>query len=263
MRPPRRPYTLITNDDGINAEGLWQLAGAAAAAGLDVLVAAPAHEASGSSAAMSAVGPNGRIAVQRRELPAPAAGIEAYAVSGSPARIVALAVRGAFGPPPRLVLSGINHGPNTGRAILHSGTVGAALTAALHGVPAAAFSQAADYPRHWGTAAAVAAEVLAALPDLPGTEILNVNIPDIDTERFTGIRTARLAAFGAIQMTVAGLDDGFAHVTMVIPDGEPEPGTDVAVLAAGQASVTRLHGIREAPATGLPWPAATGPALHR
>src|ERR1700761_1674997 len=121
---------LVTNDDGVSAPGLRPLAEAARGRGVEVVVAAPAQEASGMSAALTAVTDRGRVVFE--ETPA------GFGVAASPAYIVVLASLGVFGPPPEIVLSGINRGANIGRAVLHSGTVGAALTAANHGARAMA-----------------------------------------------------------------------------------------------------------------------------
>jgi 5'-nucleotidase len=250
---------VVTNDDGIDSEGLWQLAAAAAEAGCDVVVAAPATEASGSGTAMTAVQDGGRIEVERRQLPGAAAAIPAYAIRASPAFITFIAVRGAFGFRPRFVLSGINKGPNTGRVVLHSGTVGAAMTAAAQGIMSAAFSLAshgAAGELEWPTAAQVAREVIGVLPDVPAGIVINVNVPNIPPEELAGIRRASLASFGAVEMSIVAPSEGYLHVKMSASSAEPEPGTDSAVLAAGYASVTPLQGIREASPAGLPWPAA-------
>ena len=263
MAEPGRPRVLVTNDDGIDGEGLWRLAAVAAEAGFDVLVAAPATEASGSGAAMTAVEHGGRIKIERRELPGAAAAIPAYAVWATPAFIVFTAVRGGLGFRPRFVLSGINRGPNTGQVVLHSGTVGAALTAAAQGVTGAAFSldarHAADH-LEWPTAALAAAEVIRVLPDVPDGIVLNVNVPNLPPERLGGIRRARLATVGAVHLSVLPPDEGYLVVRMAGPPAEPEPGSDSAVLAAGYASVTPLHAVCEASADGLPWPAAPAAA---
>src|SRR5918998_2928771 len=127
---------LITNDDGVDAPGIRWLARAAQRAGHDVVVAAPLTEASGASASMTAVEQDGKIVVERREL-AGAKNVPAYGVAASPAFIVLLALREAFGAVPTIVLSGINRGANAGAAVVHSGTVGATLTAShagLHGM---------------------------------------------------------------------------------------------------------------------------------
>lgn len=130
---------LITNDDGIGSPGIRRLAAAFAGPGHDVVVAAPAEESSGSSASLAAVEDEGRIVVARRALDG-LPDVPGYAVAASPGFIALLATRGAFGPVPDVVLSGINRGANAGLAVLHSGTVGAAFTAAAAGCRAMAVS---------------------------------------------------------------------------------------------------------------------------
>src|SRR3989442_413374 len=125
---------LITNDDGVKSTGIRVLATVAVDAGLDVVVAAPGWDSSGASASLTAVEHGGRLKLQRRILDG-LDGVTAFAVEAAPAFIVRAAMTGAFGDPPDIVLSGVNHGPNTGRAVLHSGTVGAALTASTFGRP--------------------------------------------------------------------------------------------------------------------------------
>jgi 5'-nucleotidase len=251
-----QPTVLVTNDDGIDSEGLRLLAAAAAAAGLAVVVAAPAREASGSSAAMTVAQTNGRIVLHRRKL----AGLDqvtAYAVEAVPAFIVFTAARGAFGFRPGLVLSGINLGPNTGRAVLHSGTVGAAMTAATVEVRSAAFSldvrSGAGEPR-WDTAAAVAAQVIPALLDLPPGLVLNVNVPNLPPDQLRGIRRGHLAEFGAMHLTVVATGEDHLQVTTAESGNQAEPGSDSALLAGGYASVTALRPVCEAPEHALPWP---------
>jgi 5'-nucleotidase len=232
---------LITNDDGIEAEGLRTLVAVAVEAGLDVVVAAPHKEFSGSSASLTALGEDGRLVLQDRRL-AGSEDVVALAVEASPAFITFSAVSGAFGPPPDVVLSGVNHGPNTGHAILHSGTVGAALTAGTHGRPALAVSLASGSPSHWDTAAAVARQALRWFLD-HGTQdrlVLNVNVPDVPLDQLRGLRPAGLAAFGAVQASVAEVGEGFVQLTISEVDAVPEPGTDVALLLEGWATATAL-----------------------
>jgi 5'-nucleotidase len=131
---------LITNDDGIEAPGLAALAFVARRAGFDVVVAAPSQEMSGMSAALKVERTDGKLPLRRT-----AAG---FAVDGTPASIVGLAARGAFGEPPDVVLSGINRGANVGIGILHSGTVGAVLTAANGRSRSTSFCRAATSPSH-------------------------------------------------------------------------------------------------------------------
>ncbi|MDG4832572.1 5'/3'-nucleotidase SurE [Solwaraspora sp. WMMD1047] len=258
---------LVTNDDGIAAPGVRWLARAAADRGLDVVVAAPREEASGYSAAMTAVERNGRVVVEEHEVDE-LAGIPSYGVAGSPGFIALIAIHGAFGPPPDVVLSGVNRGANAGRAVLHSGTVGAAFTAAANGchglavsldvlAPAeatagsggaaiAAGGQARDTSRHWGTAARVAVELLPRLTAGPRDTVLNVNTPDLPYERLRGLRRGSLSGFGQVQMTVAETGKGFIRTSLEESGQTVQAGTDVAWLGAGYASVTAIRAIVEA-----------------
>ena len=123
---------LVTNDDGVDSPGIHALARALVAAGHDVVVVAPDRDFSGSGAAIGKVHLDESIDAAKVELP-DLPGIPAYAVDGPPGLCVLAARLGGFGDPPDIVVSGINPGCNTGRAVLHSGTVGAALTAANFG----------------------------------------------------------------------------------------------------------------------------------
>ena len=231
---------LVTNDDGIHGRGLSALAAAAVEAGLDVTVAAPSWDSSGASASLTAVERDGRFLLSAEALPG-LADVKAYGVEAAPAFIVRAAVRGAFGHEPDLVLSGINHGPNTGHAVLHSGTVGAALTAATFGKRAAAFSLDASASPHWDTAQSVARDVIAWLMDTDEAVTLNVNVPDVAMDELRGLRQARLSAFGAVQANVTDTGEGYIKLAFTEIDADPEPGTDSAFLADGYACFTPLR----------------------
>ncbi|HEV2088676.1 MAG TPA: 5'/3'-nucleotidase SurE [Cryptosporangiaceae bacterium] len=266
---------LITNDDGIDAPGLHRLAVAVAAAGYDVVVAAPSAEASGSGAALTAVTEDGRIVVEKREL-TDAPDLTAYAVGASPAYIALLATIGAFGAAPDLVLSGINRGANAGHAVLHSGTVGAALTAAQSGCRAMAVSLDVLFPaaasgsdvdaaiaafkdgqqtRHWDTAADLAVDLLPELAGTPAGTVLNLNVPDAPPERLRGVRRGTLGGFGQVQMAVAETGEGFVRTTVAENGDRPRPGTDVAWLADGYACVGVVRGVVDVPDLPLRLPA--------
>ena len=261
------PRILITNDDGIDAPGLRHLARAAVRQGHDVVIAAPLTEASGTGAAMTAVEKNGKIVVEQRELPG-VRNVPAYAVAASPAFIVLLALRGAFGPPPAIVLSGINRGANAGAAVVHSGTVGATLTAShagLHGLavsldvlsPAngtaasagqaiAEVDRADDEARHWDSAAGLAMKLLPTLTHTPAGTVLNLNVPDRHVDGIRGLCRASLARFGQVQMSIAEAGEGFVRTAVQAADEPLEPGTDLAGLAAGFAVVTPIRSPAEA-----------------
>ena len=247
----RRLRCLVTNDDGIESEGLRRLALVAADAGFSVVVAAPQTEASGASASILATEEGGRFIVDRREL----LGLEeheAYAVDALPAFIALTAVNGAFGDPPDLVLSGINNGPNTGHAILHSGTVGAALTAAAHHVRSMAVSLGVGERRSWDGAVQAAAALLPALLASPAGTVLNLNVPDADPNEIRGLRRAPLASFGAVQTNI--VDSGHGYVQIGISEIDPytEPDSDAALLADGWATVTALRPVCQHSEVDLP-----------
>ncbi|GGM27774.1 MULTISPECIES: 5'/3'-nucleotidase SurE [Micromonospora] len=276
MTGDRPARVVVTNDDGVHAPGIRWLARAAHEQGFDVVVAAPQAEASGMSAALSAVTDDGRVVFTKTEL-AGLPDVPAYGVAASPAYITVLAGLGVFGPPPALVLSGINRGANAGHAVLHSGTVGAALTAGNNGTralavsldvlsPAAASAGSGgaafavldavdDERRHWSTAADLAGPLLPWLLDAaPGT-VLNLNVPDLPAAEVPGLRQASLAPFGQVQMTVAESGQGFVRTAVQEQGSRHVPGTDLAWLAQGYATVTALRALGHLPDVVVP----TGP----
>ena len=183
------------------------------AAGHDLVVAAPASDASGSGAAIGLFHSDSRIDVRRVAIDDCDAA--AWAVAGPPG-LCALASRlGAFGPPPEIIVSGINAGLNTGRAILHSGTVGAALTAQNFGAKGLAVSVASGTPWQWDTAATIALEVLDVLAQAPPRSVLNLNVPSLPRDEVKGLRWARLAAFGAVRATIVPAEsDGHLQIEL-------------------------------------------------
>lgn len=247
---------LVTNDDGISSPGLAALARAALDAGLDVVVAAPAEEASGSSAAITGTETpavtgatsSNRIVMERRDLPE-LPGVPTFSVRAAPALIALLAAHGAFGTRPDVVLSGINRGANIGRAILHSGTVGAALTGGVNGARGLAVSlDVGLHPdaHHWATAAGVVGEVLDRLLREPDGTVFNLNVPNVAVAADLEVREATLSPFGIVQSTMTEPDGD--HVRLAVRDlpDEPEPGSDAALLLSGHATVTSVVAVREA-----------------
>lgn len=256
----RRWRCLVTNDDGIASAGLVVLAQVALEAGFEVVVAAPIREASGASASITAIEEDGRFVVEPRTVPGLEDACAVLAVGGLPAFIALTGMRGAFGPPPDIVLSGINNGPNTGYAVLHSGTVGAALTASTFGARALAVSvnlrtrtvSGAGVPPSnlrapcWATAAEFARRTIPTLLESPPGTVLNVNAPNIPLDEVKGFQRARLARFGAVQTNVAERGEGYVKVGLAEIDADYEPGTDAALLSAGYATITPLQAVCEA-----------------
>jgi 5'-nucleotidase len=239
---------LITNDDGIDSPGLAALARGAVAHGWTTVIAAPARESSGTSAGLTAAEDDRHVQVERRELPG-LPDVPGYAVAAHPAFIALVASQGAFGDPPDIVLSGVNRGANVGRAVLHSGTVGAALTAAINGARAMAVSLDVgldpDLPHHWETAVAVASTLFDRVAALPVGAVLNLNVPNRaevgEPER------AALAEFGTVRTRIKDSDDGTIGLAAVLVEDGLEPGTDAALLAEGRPTVTPLRSVAEDP----------------
>ena len=233
---------LITNDDGIDSPGLTVLAERAAAEGYEVVVAAPRRESSGASAALMGTEDDGRLIVERRSPPGLPDGIESFGVRATPALITLVAAHGGFGPPPDLVLSGINRGANTGHATLHSGTVGAALSASTHGMLAMAVSLNSADPTHWDTAGYVVKRALRWLLDNPDpTRVMNLNVPDRPVDQILGLRKAPLASFGMVHARIKEADHGHLTLTYTGTDMSKEPQSDAGLVARGWATVSLLR----------------------
>lgn len=234
MASSRRLRALITNDDGIDSPGLHTLAALARDSGFDVVVAAPHEDASGASASVKAIRTDGGVRLHRREI-ASLPGIEAYAVEAHPAFIVHAAGRGWLDPEPDVVLSGVNFGANLGRAVLHSGTVGAALTASLHGWRALAVSldSGAEIPEHphWEAVAHVLPRVLDLLLSTDDGTVLTLNVPDQPVDALGELREARLSESGIATINVSHHEEAEAAVLRATAESltrAPDPESDVA-----------------------------------
>jgi len=253
--PSSIPTVLVTNDDGLGAPGLAALAAAAAGIG-HVLVVAPADDRSGAGAAVAPAWLDEGIRLARVSVDGLG---PAYAVEGPPALCVLAGVSGGLGVRPRMVVSGVNRGPNTGLAILHSGTVGAALTAGNLGFPALAISLDSPAPVHFDTAAIVAASAMGWLLQAPAGTVLNVNVPDLPVDLVRGVREAPLARFGAVEAAMRAVGHGEEETLLVRlgrgeGEGATDAGTDASLLAAGFVTVTCVAGVRFGGWTGAALP---------
>ena len=235
---------LVTNDDGIESTGLHVLAQAIAGARYDTVVAAPDTDQSGTGAAIGVFRPEAPVEMQRASIPG-APHIDAWAIAGTPA-LCALAARlGGFGAPPDLVVSGINTGLNTGRIVLHSGTVGAALTAQSFGGKGLAVSVAVSDPFRFDTAARCALDVIPMLLEAPQYSALNLNVPALAYEELKGMRWARLAPFGAVRSAMLDRGDGHLHLELQLTTDALPSGSDTQLCNEGFAALTALVGIAE------------------
>lgn len=254
-------HILVTNDDGIDAPGLAALARALhrwrnVHTEHEVVIAAPLRNHSGMSAALGDVFSAPPVHYERRTL-AGAESVTAYAVDAPPALCATIGALGTFGAVPDLVISGINEGANIGRSILHSGTVGAVLTAGQMGISGLAVSVQWGPSIHYDTAAHVAVEVVEHLFRAPQQTMLNLNVPNLPGDQLRGIRRARIS--GAAVVAAAGPAAGGEAVgdvgvlplrmgaaTHELGDvSDEDADDDGALLVAGYATLTALSGPHE------------------
>jgi 5'-nucleotidase len=216
---------LITNDDGIEAEGLVRLAGAAQGFG-EVYVIAP--DSQRSAASHSIVLRKG-VKVWEKEFPVP--GVKAYACDGQPADCVRIGVLNIVPGGPDCVFSGINYGYNVAADLQYSATVGAAMEGSFQGVRSIAFSEGA-IELHRVTDRYLR-EVMGALIDKPAGpwQIWNVNFPGCELDRCRGIMWDTKPShkgFYRDRYSEKRLDEGtMEYMVDGIPSFEAEEGTDL------------------------------------
>jgi 5'-nucleotidase len=187
-----RPLILLTNDDGIDARGIASLAAALDGAGV-LAVVAPTEERSAVGHAITVRDP---LRASAWPFEVPSGPIWARAVNGFPADCVKLAVQKLLPRRPDLVVSGINHGPNTAVNVIYSGTVSAATEAAILGLPSIAFSHCswdpdADFEAAGRFARIIVERVLEQ--GIPPGILLNVNVPDLAFDDVRGVEITRQA----------------------------------------------------------------------
>jgi 5'-nucleotidase len=238
----RKLRVLVTNDDGIGSPGLAALAGAIRDDGHSVVVVAPADDRSGASASLGRIIPRHQIKVRPVGMTFRGRPIEACSIEAPPGLIAMAGVLGAFGDPPDVVASGVNLGPNTGHAILHSGTVGAILTAQNFGASGLAVSL-AQGDRWWTeTAGELAVEVLGWLADAPRRTALNLNVPALPSDRLLPLRWATLDRFGSVRAAVESVSGG-VQFEFRETGADLDPASDTALLEAGHPTLTALDGL--------------------
>lgn len=181
-----RPLIFISNDDGVNARGLYHLIDCVKDMG-DIVVVAPASHCSGQSSAIT-VDRLLRIA-QHDDY----CGAKVYSVTGTPVDCVKIAMHAILDRKPDLMLSGINHGSNAGNSIIYSGTMGVAMEACMMGIPSVGYSflsyeSNADFTPSTTYIKDITAKVLER--GLPQDVCLNVNIP---AHNIQGVKMARAA----------------------------------------------------------------------
>lgn len=229
---------LVSNDDGIQSPGLHALVRALSGWG-EVWVVAPDRE-------QSAVGHAITLSEPIRLFPWEVDGADhTFAISGTPADCVKLALTELMPAPPDIVLSGINRGENTGISVIYSGTVSAATEGTINGIPSLAISL-ASFTSYDFTAAAqiarrIAEQVLGS--GLPHDTLLNVNVPCLPHAAIKGVRVVRQGRARFQETFMKRADPrGKTYYWM---DGAKAPheeaDTDSAVLHAGYVTITPIR----------------------
>lgn len=232
---------LISNDDGIAAEGLLSVARALEAVG-EVTVVAPEREQSAASHSLTLHKP-------LRVYPA---GPRRFAVSGTPTDCVNMAVHHLMPEPPHVLVSGINRGGNLGDDVTYSGTVSAAMEGTLLGLPSLAVSQFCLGPPDFAAAADFTAALVTALlaafdrgRRLPHDTFLNVNVPDLPAGAIKGVRWTVQGRRRFTKEQVVEKEDPRGRKYYWVGGGEVEwegdPDSDYAAVTAGCISVTPVH----------------------
>lgn len=231
----QRPLILVTNDDGIAADGILALANALEEVG-EVWVYAPDRERSAVGHGISLHRPLRIKQVSDRK----------FAVDGTPTDCILLAVRNGVRSRPSLVVSGINHGSNLGDDVTYSGTVAGAFEGMLLNIPSFAISNENWDADYMDTAARVAVLVARNVLErgLPNDTMLNVNVPDRPYEDVAGIRFTRMGRRDYDEEIITRADPrGVAYYWIGGVDSKhvADPDTDVEALQDGYVSITPLH----------------------
>jgi 5'-nucleotidase len=238
-------HILVTNDDGVHAPGLLALAQAMQKIAGKVSILAPDHNWSASGHVKTLHRP---LRVKETELED---GTTAWASDGAPSDCVALAQLGFIPEKIDMVVSGINPNANIGHDVTYSGTVTAAMEAAIWGIPGVAvsldrpedLSGAVDY-QYAAEAARRIVAWLSVQADLPKETVLNVNVPYGPLDEMKGFKMTRQGLRIYRDELVRRLDPRgrpYYWIGGDVPTGVDEPGTDYGALSAGYVSITPIH----------------------
>ena len=225
---------LVSNDDGVHADGIRILSEALRQIA-DVVVVAPDRNHSGASHSLTLENPLRLESMAHNGF---------IAVKGTPTDCVHLAVNALLSPLPDMVVSGINHGANLGDDVIYSGTVAAATEGRHLGLPAMAVSLVGS--KHFASAAHYACRLVQGLmrSPLPADQILNVNVPDLPLAQIKGIRVTRLGCRHPAEAVIVEQDPRGRPIYWIGPPGASQDageGTDFAAVEAGYVSITPLQ----------------------
>lgn len=225
---------LLSNDDGVHAEGIHALAESLKDIA-DVTIVAPDRNRSGASNSLTLEQPLRVTAIAH----------QVYSVQGTPTDCVHFALNELMkNDLPDLVLTGINHGANLGDDVLYSGTVAAAMEGHFLGVQSVAFSLVGKH--HFATAATIARQIVDQHLNapIPTNRLLNVNVPDLPVEQLKGIQVTRLGARHHAEEMIKQQDPRGHDIYWLGPPGKEQDagdGTDFYAVDQGYVSVTPLQ----------------------
>lgn len=232
---------LITNDDGVYADGLGVLEGVARVLSDDLWVVAPESDQSGVAHSLSLNDP-----LRLREI-----GERRFAVKGTPTDCIIMAVRFIMADKPDLVLSGVNRGHNVAEDVTYSGTIAGAMEGTILGIPSVALSQGygpgGRANIHWSCAQTHAPGILRTLlkEGLGPGVLINVNFPNCPPDEIAGIAVTRQGRRDSellrLEERLDGRDIPYYWIGFTPKRATPAPGTDLAALAQRQISVTPLR----------------------
>lgn len=231
---------LLTNDDGIYADGLRAACSELAELG-QVFVVAPDREKSATGHGITVHRP-----LRVEEVHSLACAKKAWAVDGTPSDCVKIAIECLLDVRPDIVLSGINRGPNLGTDVLYSGTVSAAIEGVILGLPAVAISLAAIENPYYDFAAKFTRRIAVKVLEegLPPDTLLNINIPSLPREDITGLAVTRLGVRKYRNVFDKRIDPRgrtyywLAGEVVEVDDG---PDTDSTALKNNMISITPIH----------------------
>lgn len=235
---------LVCNDDGIYAAGLRALCKALVPTGHEVYVVAPDKERSATGHALTLHRP-------LRVEPMPEDFFEgvknAFAIDGTPADCVKIAINNILEFQPDWVISGINHGPNMGPDVLYSGTVSAAMEGAIYGIKSLALSIAEYKADHFDSPASFVPKILNLLNEAefswPSKTVFNVNLPIIPSEQVKGLALTNLGSRMYKDTYEERVDPRGRFYYWLSGDlikTDPDPESDVSRLAEGYISITPI-----------------------
>src|ERR1700716_3773368 len=234
---------LVTNDDGINSEGIDVCAEIGRALSDDVWVVAPEFDQSGVSHSLSLNDPLRLRQVEERR----------FAVKGTPTDCVIMGAKHILkDQPPELVLAGVNRGRNAGEDVIYSGTVAGAVEGTILGIPSVALSQSyksrSGQPPFWETAIRFAPDIIRRVlaAGIPRDVLININFPDCAPSEVKGIAVTNQGRNRQDRLQIDARQDGrgnnYYWIAYVRVRGQqPAGGGDIFALADNRIAVTPLR----------------------